>query len=502
MAHIEWNEVALDEGVRALAALVRRRFGLWVGIATADGSSFPLAGEERAGGPRLCQPVSANPSNSDVALGCRGSIRAWANEVEIPSIVRCHAGLSSFVTPLPTDTAAAIYFSGFFEGDAAFRQGELLRQELGELDVDPETIDQMVGEVPHIDRTQRDVLKVLGDEIAERVAVAVESAHIDDSESFEEMIGRSDEMVALFDTLRRVSRSNSTILIEGENGTGKELIARAVHRRSRRSDRPFIVQNCAAIPSDLIESELFGHRKGAFSGAHRDREGLFSAADGGTFFLDEIGDMDVSLQVKLLRILQEGTFLPVGGSTFRKVDVRIVCATNRDLEKLVEQGGFRQDLYFRIKVINIVAPPLRHRRDDIPLLARHFAAKASRIHGRPRKRLQEDALEALERHTWPGNVRELENEVERAVIMSGDRESLAASDFELRPPPRASGFEDLSRSNVELPAAIEELERTMILEGLRRTGWNKTQTARELGVSRRNLIRKVAAYELEEHRSS
>jgi transcriptional regulator with PAS, ATPase and Fis domain len=498
MPQIEWNEVALDAGVRALATLLRRRFGVWVGVTPAGGATIPL-GDTSLAGPSFCAPIIANPARIS-STSCFDSTEEWATAYDSPQFLRCHAGLSAYVVPLE-QLDAALHISGYFDGETAFEQGERARTGLEALGFD-EKRDQLVGTVRHLDRADREFVRSVADELAQRMSTAAAEAELEAADTFEEMLGASDVMTQLFADLRRVARSNSTILVQGENGTGKELIARAIHRRSRRRSEPFVVQNCAAIPADLIESELFGHRKGAFSGAHRDRQGLFNAADGGTFFLDEIGDMPLALQVKMLRILQEGTFLPVGDDTFRKVDVRIVCATNRDLEELVESGGFRQDLYYRINVIKLEAPPLRHRREDIPLLARHFAAKSARIHGRSRKSISESALERLLEHTWPGNVRELENEVERAVIMSGDADELSADDFALRPLPQADDFADLRRAGVELPTAIERLERTMILEGLKRTGWNKTQTAKELGISRRNLIRKVAAYELEDQRSS
>ncbi|MEZ4460438.1 MAG: sigma-54 dependent transcriptional regulator [bacterium] len=330
-----------------------------------------------------------------------------------------------------------------------------------------------------------------GDEIIEPEALL--------ADRFGDMVGRSDEMQKLFRILRRIAGSNSTVLIQGENGTGKELIARALHKNSPRVELPFVVQNVAAIPGELIESELFGHRKGAFSGAHRDREGLFEMANHGTFFLDEIGEMTMPLQVKLLRVLQEGTFLPVGDTSFRKVDVRVLCATNRDLRDEVKRGAFREDLFFRINVITVTAPPLRHRREDIPLLADYFIARAALRHDLPRKTLAPAALERLMSHAWPGNVRELENELEKLVILSGEDKVIEDTYIQLSSKSRNS-FADMATANLTLPDAVEALERHMILEVLKRTNWNKSQAARDLGVSRRNLIRKVADFGLEEDR--
>ncbi|MBH23588.1 MAG: hypothetical protein CMH57_03795 [Myxococcales bacterium] len=310
-------------------------------------------------------------------------------------------------------------------------------------------------------------------------------------------------MVALFQVLDKVVASDSTVLIQGENGTGKELIARAVHFNSRRASGAVVAQNCSALNDNLLDSELFGHKRGSFTGAVVDKQGLFDLANGGTFFLDEVGDMTPSLQVKLLRVLQEGTFVPVGDTVTRHVDVRVIAATNRDLRAMVKEGSFREDLYYRLNVINLVVPPLRERRRDIPLLVEHFLGRAARdvARGAPVKRLTEEALRRMLAYRWPGNIRELENEVERLVVLSGREEAIGAELLSPRIRGEAGGGGDVPRvAESDLQSALETLERRMLLEGLRRTGWNKSQTARDLGISRRNLIRKVDRYDLEAHR--
>jgi transcriptional regulator with GAF, ATPase, and Fis domain len=295
----------------------------------------------------------------------------------------------------------------------------------------------------------------------------------------------------------RIIRADSTVYIHGENGTGKELVAAEIHQHSLRAGRPFIVQNCSALNDNLLESELFGHRMGAFTGAVSDKPGLFESADTGTFFLDEIGDMSPSLQVKLLRVLQEGTFTPVGGSTVRKVDVRVLCATNRDLQSMVAAGTFREDLFYRINVITLQVPPLRDRRDDIPLLAEYFLQRTQLALGSPQthKRFTRPTIDVLKQYDWPGNVRELENEIERIVVMSGALVTEIGQDM-LSPHIRMSPLlaPQRRKPNIQLPEAIEQLERTMILNELISQGWNKTRAARALGISRRNLIRKCALY--------
>jgi transcriptional regulator with PAS, ATPase and Fis domain len=319
--------------------------------------------------------------------------------------------------------------------------------------------------------------------------------------SYEHIIGRSRPMLELYRLLDKIIDSDSTVLVQGDNGTGKELVAKAIHFNSRRKDRRFVAQNCSAFNDNLLDSELFGHRKGAFTGAVADKQGLFEVADGGTFFLDEIGDMSPSLQVKLLRVLQEGMFLPVGGTEVRKVDVRVIAATNRDLKRMVEQGEFREDLYYRINVIALTLPALRERKDDIPALVDHFLRKFAKGRRLKIKRLAKSCLDRLSDYSWPGNIRELENEIERLVVLSGDdriiQEDLLSARIRQEAPTGDHG--PLVQPN-SLPDAVQALERNLIYEVLKKTHWNKTKAARELRISRRNLIRKVSQYKLDQRK--
>ncbi|MEJ7600704.1 MAG: sigma 54-interacting transcriptional regulator [Kofleriaceae bacterium] len=310
------------------------------------------------------------------------------------------------------------------------------------------------------------------------------------------IFGSAPAMQELYDLLERVSPSESTVLVQGENGTGKELVSRAIHQASPRRDRKFVVTNCSAFNDNLLDSELFGHKRGAFTGAVVDKPGLFEIADTGTFFLDEIGDMSPTLQVKVLRVLQEGTFNRVGDTDMRKVDVRIIAATNRDLRAMVAAGQFREDLFYRIHVLTVALPALRERPEDIPLLAEHFL---SRHRGKRSKRLDPDCAARMLAYAWPGNVRELENEIERLVVLAGDAPTIGADLLSPRirdwsPDPDAQAAE---LANGSLPAAVEALERKMIGAAMRRHAGNKTRAAEDLKVSRRNLIRLVQKYQLE-----
>ena len=309
------------------------------------------------------------------------------------------------------------------------------------------------------------------------------------------IIGSAPSMLEMFSLLDRVSPSDSTVLIQGENGTGKELVARAIHDRSPRREHRFVVTNCSAFNDNLLDSELFGHKRGAFTGAVADKAGLFETADLGTFFLDEIGDMSPALQVKVLRVLQEGTFNRVGDTETRKVDVRIIAATNRDLSAMVAAGQFREDLFYRVNVINLTLPALRERREDVPILIDYFLGRHRR-NGRP-KRLTQECQAQMLAYPWPGNVRELENEIERLVVLAGDSPAIDTSLLS----PRIRQFtpveEEPAYDTGSLPAAVEALERKMIGAAIRRHGGNKTRAAEELKVSRRNLIRLVQKYQLE-----
>jgi two-component system response regulator HydG len=296
-------------------------------------------------------------------------------------------------------------------------------------------------------------------------------------------------MRRLMEMLATIAPSEATVMITGESGTGKELIARAIHANSPRRKGPYIAVNCAALTETLLESELFGHEKGAFTGAERRREGRFLAADKGTIFLDEIGEMPLSMQVKLLRVIQEREIQRVGGDQTLKVDVRIVAATNRDLLAEVEAGRFRQDLYYRLNVVALVLPPLRDREEDIPLLAAHFLKRFAETNGKRIKGFTPEAMDRLLKHPWPGNVRELENAVERAVVLAlgeyvGEREL----------PPTLAGGEENRPEGGFANLTLEELERRAILDALEAAGGNKSEAARRLGITRKTLHAKLNRY--------
>ncbi len=317
--------------------------------------------------------------------------------------------------------------------------------------------------------------------------------------SFAQLVGQSEAIQRVFEVVRKVADSKSNVLICGESGTGKELVARAIHYNSVRSALPFVAVNCSAVPETLLESELFGHMKGSFTGAIANKAGLFEIANGGTIFLDEIGDTTPTIQVKLLRVIQEREFRRVGGSQDIKVDVRVVAATNKDLEKAVADGSFREDLYYRLDVIPIRLPPLRMRTGDIPLLVNHFLERFAKESGKPKPVFSSDAMHVLLEHEWRGNVRELENLIERVVAFSVDG---PVTDADVRgwlhrptaPPPVQGVPLDLTDEGLDLEGLINGIEKDLLLKALERSKWVKKKAARMLRLNTRSFRYRLEKY--------
>jgi two-component system response regulator PilR (NtrC family) len=323
-------------------------------------------------------------------------------------------------------------------------------------------------------------------------------------QGFGEIIGTSDAMQAVYSMVRRIQDSQISCLVRGESGTGKELVARAIHEGSPRASGPFVAVNCGAIPEGLIESELFGHRRGAFTGALRDRVGYFAAANQGTLFLDEIGEMPLSAQVKLLRVLQERKVTQVGDTQAQDIDVRIIAATNRDLEEEIQAGRFREDLYYRLNVVPIELPPLRERRGDIALLAEHFVRHYAGVHSKPVRGFADEVIEVLRGYTWPGNVRELQNAMEGAVAMEqGPQITLSSLPRRLRSEPALASKAELGavlvgEEGVDLDSILAQVESQYLQAALDTAQGNKTRAAALLGMSFRSFRYRLAKLELEE----
>lgn len=332
-------------------------------------------------------------------------------------------------------------------------------------------------------------LKIIVERAIRQYELKVENIYYREEEekrfNFEEIIGKSNSTKRVLEMIKNVSSTPATVLITGESGTGKELIARAIHKNSLRKDGPFVAVNCAAFSLNLLESELFGHEKGAFTGAISRRIGRFEMAHGGTIFLDEIGEMDLSIQTKLLRVLQEKEFERVGNSKSIKVDVRILAATNKDLKREVEEGRFREDLFYRINVFNIDVPPLRERKEDIPLLVEHFINKYNKILNKRVKKVSAKAMDFLLDYNYPGNIRELENIIERSIIMAKD-EMIDENYFNFIEPEK----------KFEKKGTLKDVENELIIKYLIQNKGNRTKTAEILGISRRSLLDKIKKYQI------
>ena len=459
----------------------------------------------------ICQAVTSDTKGFEACRGTALKTTVDTTRNKSAKLSRCHAGFSTITVPIRVDSkyVGCVFGDGFLVADSAEEQKAHIKSYLGRtFKGDEAVLTEKVDALPVLSSKDLDYLTQLIEMVVEemivsqkRVAEVTEkngqlSKELGARFGFNNMIGKSAPMQDLYRLLERVCDSEATVLVNGENGTGKELIAKALHYNSKRKGKKFVVVNCGAFNENLLESELFGHVKGAFTGAIKDKKGLFEEADGGTLFLDEIGETSMTMQVKMLRVLQEGTFTPVGATTHKKGNVRILAATNRELQKMVKEGTFREDLFYRLNVINLVVPPLRERKEDIKILSEHFLNKYAKESG-DQKSLQSSTLERLMNHEWPGNVRELENEIERLCVLSGpDKEigfELLSQHIQASARNKYPGY----RVNGRLKDALEELEKEMILDGLERTRWNKSRLAKELGISRAGLIMKVEKYGLD-----
>jgi DNA-binding NtrC family response regulator len=339
-----------------------------------------------------------------------------------------------------------------------------------------------------------DKLELVLDRVLKAKKIELENeqlkVQLDSKYGLENIIGRSSAMQEVFDTIRQVANSRATVLIQGESGTGKELVAKAIHQLGARNNGPFVAVHCAALSQNLLESELFGHEKGAFTGAMERRIGRFEKADGGSLFLDEISEIDSSVQVKILRALEERQIERVGGDTPVDVDTRLIAATNRDLKAMVEEGDFREDLFYRLYVVVITLPPLRERQDDILLLLNHYLAVFNEDNGKQIEGFTPAAYDLLSRYDWPGNIRELRNLVERMVVLARGK-VLDVNDIPAQVREQAAGGGEVK---IDADLTVDEMEKRMVIQALEKTGGNRTKAAEKLGISRRTLHRKLNQY--------
>ncbi len=459
--------------------LLRRWFGLELGLANPDGSGYQRRSHATCDTIHGAKAAACDAMLRDMAA--RFTASRVANAQEPGAIARtCHAGFVVIAAPVygHEGLIGVVYSSGARSGPVALG---------GVLGCSQDESDKLVAAAPVL--TELDILRAR--DLVAGAAAAVERvqpAKVTPTtfvHPFTEIVGDAPAVRDVVKLLTKVVKSEATVLVQGESGTGKELIARAIHYHGPRGKKPFVVQNCSAFNDNLLESALFGHTRGSFTGAVKDQKGLFEVADGGTFFLDEIGDMTAALQVKLLRVLQEGTFMPVGGTKPVKVDVRIIAASHKDLAQMVAHKQFREDLFYRVNVLKITVPPLRERVSDIPRLAQHFVTK--HCEGKAQLRLSQGALARLVAYPWPGNIRELENEIERMLVLAGDAQELTANMVS----PRVAGTAIAPAR--PLRDVIANAEADALVAALGRHTGDRDAAAADLGVTRGYLDARAAA---------
>jgi two-component system response regulator HupR/HoxA len=514
---INWNDFEHIHVIKKLKHVLHTWWNIDIVFTDERGHLKGLEGDKVSyANPAVNYLVNKESSQADLAAVVSASIeklRQTNGKCDLQKWELAGFDMCVFPIIIENDYVGSVTALGFFKDSDFAKSIAEVQSKLSAIGCSSELIEKSVKKIQYLDETNSTHFT----ELVELVSQEIVTLHVEISSrenkinelnkelgnryKYDNMIGKSKPMQSLYALLDKIKFADSTVMIQGENGTGKELIAKSIHYNSARKDKAFVIQNCSAFNDNLLESELFGHVKGSFTGALKDKKGLFEMADKGTFFLDEIGDTSPQMQVKLLRVLQEGTFTPVGATEMRKVDVRIVAATNKNLREMVENGTFREDLFYRLNVINIRVPPLRERKEDIPVLVDYFLTKSAESSNKPKKQLMGRAIEKLYDYAWPGNVRELQNEIERACVLAGDEskighEVLSPKILEITEKAKVQG----ARLHGKLKDALEDLEREMIKEGLRRTGWNKSKLAKELGISRAGLIMKVEKYELDKRK--
>ncbi len=529
LENFPWDDFDKLHVIRRLKELV----GLWWGVQVhyTDHKGF-LRGVPKGKffNPmhKVCQDITKTQKGFSDCIGTVRSTSIESQSVRKTKMGHCHAGFSTISVPLFIEQQylGCVFADGFVIAETNQEQKIKIKNYLRARFTNDDELSTLVDQLPVL--SQKDVFyltQLIEMVVEEILLVYSDFSHVKKeifslkSElkkqfHFHKLVGKSSKMQELYELIEKVSDSSALVLIQGENGTGKELIAKALHYSSKRKEHKFIAINCAAFNENLLESELFGHVKGAFTGANKDKDGFFEAAGEGTLFLDEVGDMSGSMQVKLLRVLQDGTFTPVGGTEEKKSKARIVCASHKNLESMVKKGEFREDLYYRLNVINIVVPSLRDRKEDLPILIESFLENYAKNEQKTKKTLSSECLEILMNHNWPGNVRELENEVERLCVLSPEDPVIGSTHLSPRirsatlehtatgiPHSDVSSDDPLARATPTQPSArlkdaLEVIEYEMIKDGLERTRWNKSKLARDLGISRASLIAKVQRFGL------
>lgn len=514
---VRWQEFDKLHVIRRLRELVGKWWNIQVNFTDEKGFVRGVP-EGRFFNPMnpICQAITKDNKGFK---GCMSTVHQTTidtNSAKKPKLSKCHSGFSTLSVPIIIEGKylGCVFGDGFLVAETEKSQKTAIKNYLEKQFTDSNKLIEYIDTLPVLSTKEIEYLTELIVMVVDEILMTHSDlshakeevdklkSELGERYGFAQMIGKSSPMQGLYNLLERVCDSSALVLIQGENGTGKELIARALHYNSKRKKKKFVVVNCGAFNENLLESELFGHIKGSFTGAIKDKVGLFEAANDGTLFLDEIGDTSPQMQVKLLRVLQQGTYTPVGSTEVKQSSARVVCATNRDLTQMVKAGEFREDLFYRLNVISLTVPPLKDRREDIPLLIDHFLDRYAKTTKSTKKTVPGECLQRLLNYEWPGNIRELENEIERLCVLAGDMSTLDESFLSQRIKDSSQSKYTGYRMEGKLKDALEQLEKHMILEGLKRNKWNKSKLAKELGISRAGLIMKVEKYELDKRHVS
>lgn len=513
---IDWTKIVESHVIRTFRNICFR----WWGI---DIQFYDAYGASKNNGLSFRNPICKVMNST--SHGVKRCVRTYQRNLkefkknQRPFFYECFAGLQGYAVPLIVKKryVGTMIGSGLCvsENTGSMKKNDM--EKLIKLGFDRDEIDRCCGNLKTIDRHTKaqvsDFMELVAEDVTAFYELLQEKKEIINKQSllltgiykekYKGIIGVSSAMKKVFDTLELIERSESPVLVEGESGTGKELIAAAIHYNSPRKNKIFVIQNCSAFSDTLLNSELFGHEKGSFTGAIAEKKGLFEIADKGTLFLDEIGDMNMEIQAKLLRVLEDGSFYRVGGVEQKKSNVRIIAATNKGLSGLVERGLFRKDLFYRINTIHVILPPLRERKEDILLLIDNFLDYYAISCNGGKKELNQAVRELLQAYHWPGNVRELKNLIERLVLMSGTSKTIEVSHIprEILPAGLSPGSHTHTVTNHDtLANALKALEKTMVSDALQRAQWNKTHASRELGISRASLNNKIMEFDIQPNR--
>lgn len=458
---------------------------------------------------QICDLIQQTEKGQEKCKDCFAEVIEGAMSKKGFVSKECHAGMIETACPVTINgNILGVFRMGeFAQGEKDSVLMEKIKGKISDLGIKENKVDEACQNIPFFSSDKYAIVKSLFLMMTDEIGNYLRESNREHTEASQEghynysgIITKNEAVLDIIKQIKMIGTSDSSVIIYGESGTGKELLSKLIHENSSRKSNLFVTINCAALTETLLEAELFGYRKGAFTGAFHDKKGLFEVANKGTIFLDEVGEMSLALQVKILRLIQEGTFMRVGDTEMKEVDVRVVSATHRDLKKLIEEAKFREDLYYRLAVVELNLPPLRDRVDDIPILIRHFLGTFQQKTGKEGIKLSTDAISELENYYWPGNIRELRNEIERIVALKQSHTLVKPRDlskkfFYENYPDNIKNLEELGEGSIK--NMVDDFEKSLISSYLRKYGWNKTKVATLCGITRQGLNKKITKYKLD-----